>query len=79
MSQLSKLPHRRDQGKPKATQRGERERYQRKQTARLRAERERATQALKATQARLRQLEAQLHARATRPKVEVVYLALPLF
>ena len=79
MSQFSKMKHSRDQWKHKAKQRGERERYQRKQTARLRAERDRATQALKATQARLRQLEAQLHGLATRPKVEVVYLALQLF
>jgi hypothetical protein len=79
MSQLSTMKHSRDQWKHKATQRGERERYQRKQTARIRAERARATQALKATQARLRQLEAQLHGLATRPKVEVVYLALQLF
>ena len=79
MSQLSKMKHSRDQWKHKAKQRGERERYQRKQNARLRAERERATQALKETQACLRQLEAQLHGLATRPKVDVVYLALQLF
>ena len=79
MSQLSKVKHSRDQWKHKAKQRGERERYQRKQTARISAERERATQALKATQARLRQLEAQLHGLAPRPKVDVVYLALQLF
>jgi hypothetical protein len=79
MSQFSKMKHSRDQWKHKAKQRGEHERYQRKQTARIRAERDRATQALKATQARLRQLEAQLHGLATRPKVEVVYLALQLF
>jgi len=79
MSQLSKMKHSRDQWKHNAKQRGERERYQRKQNARIRAERERATQALKATQARLRQLEAQLHGLATRPKVDVVYLALQLF
>jgi hypothetical protein len=79
MSQLSKLKHSRDQWKHKATQRGERERYQRKQTARIRAERERAIQDLKETQARLRQLEARRHGLAIRPKVDVVYLALQLF
>jgi hypothetical protein len=79
MSQLSKLKHSRDQWKHKATQRGERERYQRKQTARLRAERDRAIQDLKETQARLRQLEARRHGLAIRPKVDVVYLALQLF
>ena len=79
MSQLSKLKHSRDQWKQKAKQRGERERYQRKQTARIRAERDRATQALKETQARLRQLEVRRHGLAARPKVDVVYLALQLF
>jgi len=79
MSLLSKMKHSRDQWKHKAKQRGERERYQRKQNARIRAERDRATQALKETQARLRQLEAQQHGLATRPKVDVVYLALRLF
>jgi hypothetical protein len=79
MSQFSKLHHSRDQWKHKAKQRGERERYQRKQNARLRAERDRATQALKEMQARLRQLEAQRRALATVPKVDVVYVALQLF
>jgi hypothetical protein len=79
MSQLSKMKHSRDQWKHKAKQRGERERYQRKQHARLTAERDRATKALTETQACLRQLEAQLHGLATRPKVDVVYLALQLF
>lgn len=79
MSQLSKLKHSRDQWKHKATQRGERERYQRKQTARIRAERDRAIQDLKETQARLRQMEARGHGLAIRPKVDVVYLALQLF
>src|ERR1700694_4311958 len=79
MSQFSKMQHSRDQWKHKAKQRGERERYQRKQSARFKAERDRVTTALKATQAHLRQLEAQLHGLATVPKVDVVYLALPLF
>ena len=86
MSQLSKVTHSRHQWKHKATQRGERERYQRKQTARISAERERATTALKAAQARrqqleapLRQLEAQLHRQVSRPKVEVVWVSLQLF
>jgi hypothetical protein len=79
MSPLSKMQHSRDQWKYKAKQRGERERYQRKQHARLKAERDQATTALKATQARLRQLEAHLHGLATMPKVDVVHLALQLF
>src|SRR5712692_11515087 len=79
MSQLSKMKHSRDQWKHKAKQRGERERYQRKQNARLKAERDQATKALKATQVRLRQLEAHRHGLATVPKVDVVHLALQLF
>ena len=86
MSQLSKVKHSRQQWKHKATQRGERERYQRKQTARISAERDHTTTALKAAQARLhqleaqlRQLEAQLHRQVSRPKVEVVLVSLQLF
>ncbi len=79
MSQFSKMKQSRDQWKHKATQRGEHERYQRKQRARFKAERDRVTQALQETQARLRQLEARLHGLATVPKVDVVYLALQLF
>ncbi len=79
MSQFSKMQHSRDQWKHKAKQRGERERYQRKQSARFKAERDRVTTALQATQAHLRQLEAQLHGLATVPKVDVIYLALQLF
>jgi hypothetical protein len=79
MSPLSKMKHSRDQWKYKAKQRGERERYQRKQNARLKAERDQATKALKATQARLRQLEAHRHGLATVPKVDVVHVALRLF
>jgi len=86
MSQLSKVTHSRNQWKHKAKQRADRERYQRKQTARISAERDRTTQALKAAQARLqqleaqlRQLEAQLQRQAAPPKVEVVLVSLHLF
>jgi len=79
MSQYSKMKHSREQWKHKAKLRGERERYQRKQSARLKAHYNRATKALKETQARLRQLEAQLHGLATVPKVDVVHVALQLF
>ena len=41
MSQFSKMQHSRDQWKHKATQRGERERYQRKQNTRIKAEHDR--------------------------------------
>ena len=86
MSQLSKVKHSRNQWKHKAKQRGDRDRYQRKQHARLSAERDRVTKALKAAQARLqqleaqlRQLEAQLQKPVPRPKVDLVLLALQLF
>jgi hypothetical protein len=86
MSQFSKMQHSRNQWKHKAKQRGDRERYQRKQNARISAERDHTTKALKAAQARLRQLEAQLrqleaqlHELAPVPKVDVIYLALQLF
>src|SRR6267143_2491641 len=79
MSQFSKMKQSRDPWKHKATQRGEHERYQRKQRARFKAERDRVTQALQETQAHLRQLEARLHGLATVPKVDVVVLALQLF
>jgi len=79
MSQLSKVKHSRNQWKHKATQRGDRERYQRKQIARLTAERNRVTTALKAAQARLRPLESQPQALVALPKVDLVFLALQLF
>ena len=79
MSQFSKMKHSRDQWKYKARQRGKGERYQRRENARLRAERDQVTQTLKATQVHLRELEARLRGLATRPKVDVVHLALQLF
>jgi hypothetical protein len=79
MSQLSKVNHSRNQWKGKAKQRGDANRYLRKQLARLKAERDQAKQDLKATHARLRQLESQVQAVAMRPKVDVVWLALRLF
>ena len=79
MSQLSKVKHSRDQWKHKATQRGDRDRYQRKQIARLTAERDRATTALKTAQARLRQIESPSQELVALPKVDVVFLALQLF
>lgn len=86
MSQLSKVKTSRNQWKHKAKQRGDRERYRRKQDVRNAAERDRITKALKASQARQHQLEAQLHQLETqlqqplaRPKVEVVWVSLQLF
>src|SRR5438132_3345778 len=86
MSQLSKVTYSRNQWKHKAKQRGDRERYRRKQDARNTAERNRITKALEASQARQRQLEAQrgqleaqLQEQITQPKVEVVLITLQLF
>jgi len=79
MSQLSKMHHSRDQWKHKAKQRGKGERYERREKARIKAEREPITQALKASEARGRALETRLHGLATRPKVDVVHVALQLF
>ena len=79
MSQFSKMKNSRDQWKHKAKQRGKGERYQRRENARIKTERDQVTQALKAAQARLHELEARLHGLASRPKVDVVHLALQLF
>ena len=79
MSQFSKVNHSRHQWKGKAKQRGDANRYLRKQIARIKAERDLAKQALQDTQARLRQMESQGQTMAVRPKVDVVWLALRLF
>jgi len=79
MSQCSKMKHSRTQWKEKAKQRGKGERYERREKARMKAERDRLTHALKASEARVHALEAQLNGLATRPKVDVVSLALQLF
>jgi hypothetical protein len=79
MSQLSKMRQSRDQWKSKAQTRGQEQRDQRKSEVRLRARYAQVRETLKATEARVRQLEAQLQGLVTRPKVEVVHLALQLF
>ena len=79
MSQFSKMKHRRDQWKEKAKQHGKGERYERREKARIKAERDQRTCTLKASQTRVRELEAQLDGLAMRPKVDVVHFALQLF
>ncbi len=79
MSQCSKMKHSRTQWKEQAKQRGKGERYERREKARMKAERDRLTHALKASEARVHALEAQRNGLATRPKVDVVSLALQLF
>jgi len=79
MSQLSKVRQSRNQWKHKATQRADDKRYLRKQLTRVTHERDRTTKALKAAQARLRQLESQSQGLAVHHKVDLVFLALQLF
>jgi hypothetical protein len=77
MSQQSKLRQSRNQWKRKAKERAEQNRYLRKELERIRKERDRSQQALKETQARLHQQEAQ--GLVVHPKVDLVWLALQLF
>ncbi len=79
MSQFSKVNHSRHQWKGKAMQRGDANRYLRKQLARVTAERDEAKRALKEAHVCLRQLESHVQAVAMRPKVDLVWLALRLF
>ena len=79
MSQLYKVKHGRKQWKDKAMQRGDQNRYLRKELARVKGERDQAKQALKESETRLRQLESPIEGLAVRPKVDVVWLALRLF
>ncbi len=79
MRQFSKRQHSREQWKEKAKQRGKGERYERREKARITAERDQLTRVLKASQTRVREIEAQLDGLALRPKVDVVHFALQLF
>jgi len=79
MSQQSKLSQSRQQWKRKATERAEHNRYLRKELARIRHERDRSQHALKETQDRLRQYEAQAQGLVIHHKVDLVWLALRLF
>ena len=79
MRQLATVTRRRHQWQANATQRGEPQRDQRTQRARLRAERAQATPALQEAPARRRPLESHGPAIAVRLTSEVVGLSLPLF
>lgn len=78
MSQFSKVKRSRDQWKRKAKDRGDQNRYQRKQLARLKAERDRATEALKRAHNRLGQLEQERQRPPSPCKVDLVWIALQL-
>jgi hypothetical protein len=69
----------REQWKSKAKTRGQGPRDRRKAEARWQARYPQVCETLNATEARVRQLEAQLQGLLIRPKVEVIHLALPLF
>ena len=79
MSQQSKLRQSRNQWKRKAKERAEHNRYLRKELERIRKERDHSRQALKETQDRLRQKEAQAQGLVVHHKVDLVWLALQLF
>jgi hypothetical protein len=78
MSQLSKLRHSRDQWKQKAKDRGDQSRYQRQQLARIKAERDRATEALKLAQSRLSPFDQERPRPPSPSKVDLVWIALQL-
>jgi hypothetical protein len=78
-SPLSTVQHSRTQWKHTAKERGDQDRSLRTQLARVKAERDHATQALTETHARLRQLESHAQAVVVLPKVEVVWLSLQRF
>jgi len=79
MSQFSKMKHSRNQWKEKTKKCSQGERYQRREKGRIKAQRDQLTHDLKASQARVRELEARLNGLAIRPKGEVIHLALQLF
>jgi hypothetical protein len=78
MSQGSKRQHSRTPWTEQAKQRGQGERDERREQGRIKAERDQLTHALNASQARVRELEARLGGLASRPKGDVVPLALQL-
>jgi hypothetical protein len=79
MSHLAKVTQGRNPWKAHATPRSGDNRSLRNQRARVKAARDRATQALKDTQVRLRQRESPAQTVAGRPKVDVVWRSLRLF
>ena len=69
----------RDNWKQKATCRAEKNRYQGKELARVKAERDRFKKELKENRARVHQLESQGRVIVVQSKVDLVFLALQLF
>ena len=69
----------RDNWKQKAASRAEKNRYQSKELARVKAERDRFKKELKENRARVHQLESQGRVIVVQSKVDLVFLALQLF
>jgi hypothetical protein len=79
MSPETRYKRSRDNWKQKAACRAEKNRYQSKELARVKAERDRFKKELKQGRARLHQLESQGRVIVVQSKVDLVFLALQLF
>lgn len=79
MSPETRYKRSRDNWKQKAACRAEKNRYQRKELARVKAERDRFKKELKEVRARAHQLESQSRVVLIQSKVDLVFLALQLF
>jgi hypothetical protein len=79
MSPETRYKRSRDNWKQKATGRAEKNRYQSKELARVKTERDKFKKELKETQARVRELESQGRVIVLQNKVDLAFLALQLF
>jgi hypothetical protein len=79
MSPKTRYKRSRDNWKQKAAFRAEKNRYQSKELARVKAERDKFKKELKEIQARAHQLESQSRVVVVQSKVDLVFLALQLF
>jgi hypothetical protein len=79
MSPETRYKRSRDNWKQKAACRAEKNRYQIKELARVKAERDRSKKELKEIRARVHQLESQARVIVVQSKVDLVFLALQLF
>jgi hypothetical protein len=79
MSPKTRYKRSRDNWKQKAACRAEKNRYQSKELARVKAERDKFKKELKEIQARAHQLESQSRVVVVQSKLDLVFLALQLF
>ena len=79
MSPATRYKKSRDNWKQKAACRADSNRYQSKELARVKSERDRFKEKLKESQARVHQLESQGQVVVIQSKVDMVFLALQLF